>query len=68
MAHLPLGVGPLQVTAVGGILHFGTVPQREASLEAGGGHFREIGEKKGLCLCERNCKTSDPALDLPWQI
>lgn len=52
------------MTTIGGVFHLGEDLQGEASLEAGTGQFLELGEEKGLCLCERNHRTSGPSLCL----
>lgn len=65
VAHLPLGVVALEMITVGGVLHLGAdLQEGEASLEAGAGHFLEIGEEKGLCLVREITSRLDHSLGL----
>lgn len=65
VAHLLLGVDALEMITVGGVLHLGEdLQEGEASLEAGAGHFLEIGEENGLCLVKETTSHLDPSLGL----
>lgn len=65
VAHLPPGVVALEMITAGGVLHLGEdLQEGEASLEAGAGHFLEIGEEKGLCLVREIISRLDPSLGL----
>lgn len=65
VAPLPLGVVALEMITVGGVLHLGEdLQEGEASLEAGAGHFLEIGEERGLCLVRETTSRLDLSLGL----
>lgn len=65
VAHLPLGVDALEMIIEGGVLHLDEDLQGgEAFLEAGAGHFLEIGEEKGLCLVRETTSHLDLSLGL----
>ncbi|KAM7327690.1 hypothetical protein ACRRTK_014057 [Alexandromys fortis] len=61
---LPLWVVALQMITVG-VLHLGEdLQEAEASLEAGAGHFLEIGGERGLCLLRETTSRLDLSLGL----
>ena len=64
VARRPLEAVDLEMITEG-VLHLGEdLQEGEASLEAGAGHFLEIGEEKGLCLGRETTSHLGPSLGL----